>query len=96
MNTAADESGAVPALVDEGEDESVDAARADVVGRDAIEVANENMMRVGDAFLLLREELEDERACSRMLRIELAKERSENAKLRTQLARRDARLAKTA
>lgn len=98
MNDRTDESGALPALDDDDDvnDDARERARAAIVGADVLDLADEAMTRVGEIVTALREELEDERACTRMLRGEVAKRDVRIAELEAMLSRKDARLAKTA
>jgi hypothetical protein len=105
MTDRTDESGELPALDDEDDvnDGARERARVAIVRADVLDLADEAMTRVGEIVTVLREELEDERGCTRMLRGEVAKRdvenaelRAENEELRRALSRKDARLAKTA
>lgn len=98
MNDRTDESGALPALDDDDDvnDDARERARSAIVQADVLDLADEAMTRVGEIVTALREELEDERACTRMLRGEVAKRDVRIAELEAMLSRKDARLAKTA
>lgn len=62
--------------------------RASITQRDPLDLADACMKSVGDVVMTLAEELNDERACSRMLRLQLGAAEARIRELEAQLSRR--------